>query len=490
MPNAAVFLPAIGSPLTKNEIAMRMPNHEAAKSIVINGAPYSKGVEQGWNVRDSLLDNKMLKRFLVSTTHCLLAIDPEGGLSWRVHSGRGLYFGLALDPECRIYVACRNTTLGPEDETIRASERGSVLVLDQSFRVCDELTPPFPLRDVHGIAWFDHRLWVTCSFDNMVAVYDCNSGDWSRWYPAPNPADRGRDVHHFNTVRRMDNQIWLVAHHFGPSELLVYDYPSLDLDSAIPLGRMAHDLFWLHGAVGTCSSAEGCLVNARGQRLRTGNFPRGVATTRNGNLLGISQNAARSERANQSGVLRWYTREWQFRADYVLPGVGMVLDLMAIEQGQYAWEAMEPWPSMEIAQGEYNALAAGNTYGPDFLKHCPDISEWHRPEATLCWTAARNASLLILISPGETRLRIEVSSAYPASYHTEIYLNGKRLGELVFEQPGILQNEFCIERDSDTEHKLTFRVPYLWKPAELIPESCDQRALGVAVHLITLRCQA
>jgi hypothetical protein len=270
--------------------------------------------------------------FLVSTTHYLLAVDPEAGSIKHVHSGKGLYFGLTESPDGFLYAACRNATEGPENESIRAAERGSILVLNRNLQVVEEFQSPFPLRDVHGIACFDQRLWVTCSFDNMVAVYDLVTKEWSQWYPAPNTADRGRDVHHFNTIRFINNKLCLIAHCFGPSQLWFYEYPSLQLHNTLALGNMAHDVIEFEGAIATCSSAEGCIVNACGQQLVTGGFPRGVGSTAAGNLLGISIHAPRAERAGQDAILKWYSPDWRFRFDFVLKGAGMILDILPLDR--------------------------------------------------------------------------------------------------------------------------------------------------------------
>lgn len=268
--------------------------------------------------------------FLVSTTHYLLAVDAEAGSVSHVHSGKGLYFGLTETPDSFIYAACRNATEGPENESIRATERGTILVLNRKLQVVGELYAPFPLRDVHGIACFDNQLWVTCSFDNMVAIYDLSANRWSQWYPAPNPADRGRDVHHFNTIRFINNKLCLIAHCFGPSQLWFYEYPSLQLHNMLPLGNMAHDVIEFQGALATCSSADGCIVNACGQQLITGGFPRGVGSTAAGNLVGVSIHAPRAERSEKDAILKWYSPDWHFRTEFLLQGAGMVLDILPL----------------------------------------------------------------------------------------------------------------------------------------------------------------
>jgi hypothetical protein len=430
----------------------------------------------------------MAHRFLVATTHHLLAIDPQSRRVWRIHSGSGLYYGLAKDEAGLLYAACRHTVTGPDDETVRAGEVGSILVLDRGFRVVGETRPPFPMRDVHGTACFDGRLWVTCSFDNMLAIYDLATGEWSRWYPAPHPADRGRDVHHFNTVRKIGNEICLVAHHFGPSELLFYDSVTRQLNSAVSMGAESHDVFLFEDALATCSSSDGWCINASGKRLRTGNFPRGVATTPEGHLLGISLCCDRGQRASQNGILRWYTPDWRFRADYVLPRVGMVLDIMEVEEQEYGWQALENWPDVEVTSGEYNRVAPGNHYTPAAFAACAGSHalEWHAAEDTHCWMAARQATLSILVNPGETRLSVEIGSSNPCPYFAEIRLDETLLGTARFPTPGVQRYDFRIPEGSGGSSLLSFRVPHLWQPSQAIAGNQDQRSLGLAVYGVTV----
>src|SRR4051794_27599089 len=96
--------------------------------------------------------------YLVSTTQHLLAIDTEARQVFRVHSGRGLYYGLAFSGD-RIYAACRNETRGPENDTVRANEQGCLLAMDaDTLEPIEIVRAPFPLRDMHGLCFHDGRL--------------------------------------------------------------------------------------------------------------------------------------------------------------------------------------------------------------------------------------------------------------------------------------------------------------------------------------------
>ena len=329
---------------------------------------------------------------------------------------------------------------------------------------------------------------MTCSFDNMVAIYDLTTGEWSRWFPAPGPDDSGRDVHHFNTVRKIGREICLIAHRFGPSEILFYDSTTLQLNSTVSIGAQSHDIFLFDDALATCSSGDGCLVNISGKRLRTGNFPRGIATTSEGALLGLSVLSGRAQRASQNGILRWYTPDWRFQADYILPRVGMVLDIVELAEQEHDWQALEYWPDAEITSGEYNRVAPGNQYTPNSFAACAagNALEWHATEETHCWTAAERATLSILVNPGETRLCVEVESTFPGPYHAEIWLDEALLGVARFSMPGTQQHKFRIPAGVVGPALLSFRVPHLWRPAELIAGSNDERLLGLAVRGATV----
>jgi hypothetical protein len=164
------------------------------------------------------------------------------------------------------------------------------------------------MRDIHGIAFFDRKLWVVCSLDDMVAIYDFDKKSWRKWYPAaPNPSHRDCDIHHFNTIQFQQGQVWLLAHSFGPSRLFRFSYPDPQLISVTTLGVMAHDLFDMFGSVATCSCGEGRLVSSQGQTIKTGAFPRGYASINGNHFVGLSMKASRESRAEQDGMIRRLT---------------------------------------------------------------------------------------------------------------------------------------------------------------------------------------
>jgi hypothetical protein len=422
--------------------------------------------------------------FLLTTTHHLLALDDQGRF-YRIHSGKGVYYGLASDHERHLYVACRNQVKGSNDDAERSRQTGSILVLAvPSFAVIGELQPEFALRDVHGIACIDGKLWVTCAYDNLVAVYDIGRRQWRKWYPSTKPAARGRDVNHFNTITTVGDRFCVVAHNNGRSHLLFYAKPSLELCSACELGREAHDAFSVGGGVATCSSRDGVLLSTAGWILRTGGYPRGIAFAGDSVLLGISQIAPRGMRHQASGVLRRFTRQWCHVADYLLSAVGMILAILPIDIDENDLPKLEPWNQVQ----EHRAPnLPGNAYRLGERESTVASSlEWHAGELTHRWTAAREAGMTVVVNPGETKVVVTARNGFPGAYAVEVCANGQSLGSIYWSEAKDARNEFLLPGGTQGKCEMILRVPHLWQPSSCRLGSVDDRMLGVGIQTIQI----
>jgi hypothetical protein len=426
--------------------------------------------------------------FLLTTTHYLLAQDEQDHF-FQVHSGRGLYYGIA-EHENAIYVACRNNVEGPTDPASRAKEAGSVLVFDAaSLLLIDELCPAgFPLRDVHGMAYIDGKLFVTCSHDNLAAIYDPAARQWTKWYPAVDPGDRDRDVHHFNTIAVAGGRIGVLAHNNGPSQLFFYDKNSLELCSVLALGCQAHDIFPHARGLATCSSGDGVLLDDAGWVLRVGGFPRGIAFDDDCILVGVSSVASRSTRRDMSGVVRRFMPDWTHVADYVLNRVGMVLAIHRLARQSASISHLAPFSDTERFVRTYNRNEPGNVYAPGIAGSRSGVvgPEWHAAEGTRRWTAARDARMAIVVNPGETQVSVTAESSFTGPYSVEIRLNGATLGEMRWSAPGRISSEFTLLPGTQGENVVLFSVPHLWQPSACYPGSQDQRWLGISIVQVSL----
>ncbi|MCK7594462.1 hypothetical protein [Pseudomarimonas salicorniae] len=266
------------------------------------------------------------KRLLVTTSRSLLLLDPHSGEQDTVHSGKGLYYGIDVGPH-DVLVAARNRMVS--SEVPREHERAEILVFSRELTLTDSMTAPFPMRDVHQLRRIGERLYVTCSFDNFVAVHQ--AGEWTRWYPLGRNLDRTGDVNHFNTIHPIGETIGVVAHNFGPSEILLFEEASLNLLNRLPLGQQAHDLWMEEDALFLCSSAEGSLRSTRGHEVRTGKFPRGVCRSDGVTYVGLSEIAERGMRDLTRGEIVAFDASWSELRRYDLGEVGLVLDINTLE---------------------------------------------------------------------------------------------------------------------------------------------------------------
>jgi hypothetical protein len=167
----------------------------------------------------------------------------------------------------------------------------------------------------------------------MISIH--GGGTWERWKPelppATEPAHPMREVendrYHFNSIHFGDDEIALLAHNHGPSDLHFFDRRSRSFSRTMPLGRQAHNIWHDGNAIVTCSSIEGKLVGSNGWELATGGFPRGVCFGAEHRAIGISALSERGQRDFASAAIALYDARWR-RLHYVhLVREGMILDL-------------------------------------------------------------------------------------------------------------------------------------------------------------------
>ena len=270
---------------------------------------------------------------IVTTSHSLLTLDLDSGRLQTRHRGRGLYYGLAAHSTTDTHwVAARGRLVS--DTSPMAEESGAILVLDAAWNERDCRHAPFPLRDLHEIAWHRDTLWATCSHDDLVAL--CRSdGVWRRWWPLGEPPPGAEpDRFHFNSLFFESELVWVLAHRRGPSRLLAFPLDAalagrtVEPVRVLDLGVQAHNIWRMDGALCTCSSAEGCLVSTSGWRLEVGGFTRGIARLPHGWAVGVSELAERRERDWTTGSVVVFDEQWREIGRLELPGEGLVLDLL------------------------------------------------------------------------------------------------------------------------------------------------------------------
>ncbi len=265
-----------------------------------------------------------MTKLLVSTSLSLLEVDLKNNQIRTIHQGKGLYYGISIGKDGHIWSAARNrmasSGINPD------SEHGSLLVFDRNYNLIEEISPEFALRDMHQIKWNEDSLWITCSRDNSIVIY--NRINWEIWYPLPEDYAANHDVHHYNSLMFADNGVWLLAHNFGNSELLHFELPQRRLQRRIPLGQIAHNIWREDGLLTTLSSGDGTMVDERGGTRTLGGFPRGHTRLADGShVIGVNEYAERALRDKTTSRIQIYDSEWNSESAVQLDGEGMILDI-------------------------------------------------------------------------------------------------------------------------------------------------------------------
>lgn len=266
-------------------------------------------------------------RLVVTTSYSVLMVDLDTGEYSPLHRGGGLYYGLTTNGS-EIMVGARGRMVSSEE--LPENEQGAIICFDRGFSHVASVVPDdFHLRDIHDVAWNDGCLWVTCSYDNMIAIWD--GSYWEQWYPLGKTEQEPWDRNHFNTFFFEGECVWLVAHNKGPSDMLLFNRRSRKLESKISLGNQAHNLWRENGHLYTCSSGEGAIVGTDGRRIETGGFPRGIAFGDGLRCVGISELAERKARDLTTARIAVFDDDWMPLSELQLPGEGLILDIKILD---------------------------------------------------------------------------------------------------------------------------------------------------------------
>lgn len=172
---------------------------------------------------------------------------------------------------------------------------------------------PRRLLLAHQIEWADDRLLVVETGRERLSVYaadgalirDVALGD-QHWDRGP----CGKLGHHFNSVHRSGDRVWIVAHnHDRPSEVWELSWPELEIvEVHVTAAAWAHNVW--DGAIGLviCDSRSGQLYEVRsGETIWTPEegdvITRGLAVSPEHLFIGHSEPGGRGERRVNDGGL-------------------------------------------------------------------------------------------------------------------------------------------------------------------------------------------
>lgn len=261
---------------------------------------------------------------IITTSRSVIELNADTLEHKKIHRNMGLYYGAFVN-DGKLYVAARNRMVSSKVD--RANERGSILVFSKNRKVVDNIIAPFPLRDLHQVKWYRNKIWATCSYDNMLAIYD--GKDWQRWYPLGKPTVEPFDTNHFNSLYFEGALGYLLAHNMGKrkSEIFIFDIESLEILDKLELGMMSHNIWIENSDIYTCSSGEGKILSKNGQEINVGGFVRGYLEHKSKRYVGVSELATREKRDSTSGKIKVFDMNWRKINELTLAKEGLILDI-------------------------------------------------------------------------------------------------------------------------------------------------------------------
>lgn len=280
-------------------------------------------------------------RLLVVTPLHLFLFDARSGRLTELRSGDGEYYGLTWMPGAILvgHSHVNNEELLTHEDFV-GSDRGEVA--SYAADGCVLARTQRRLLNAHQIEWAHDCLLVVDTGRERLSVYatdgslirDVALGD-RFWDRGPD----GRFGHHFNSVHRSADRVWIVAHnHERPSEVWELSWPELEI-----VEIHTTDAAWAHnvwnGSLGLviCDSRSGRLHEVRSRETiwtpgEDGVITRGLAVSAEHLFIGCSQPGGRGERKVNEGGL-WVVDRATLTtvARFRFPGSGCINEIRLLD---------------------------------------------------------------------------------------------------------------------------------------------------------------
>lgn len=183
---------------------------------------------------------------LISTPLQIFHLDPETQKIRILRTGDGYYYGISA-----------------KNGRMVLTHSGGYLQYfgeNKSIRTIDHLIQP------HQVEWIDDLVLVTNTGKNCVSVFDAK-GNFIRDIYLNNirsdDKNKGRLGNHFNSVHKVENRVFIVAHNYErSSEIWELTWPELEvIGSKYNGGAWAHNIWSGERGLVICDSKNGSLLD-------------------------------------------------------------------------------------------------------------------------------------------------------------------------------------------------------------------------------------
>lgn len=193
----------------------------------------------------------------------------------------------------------------------------------------------------HQAEWVDNQIIVANTGKNCISVFDVDGNLLRDVYPNEirwDDKDSGRIGNHFNSVHRVNDQIFLVAHNYDrPSEVWELSWPDLVVQGVeICQSSWAHNYWECELGRIICNSKEGSIyeINSGETIWHSGEnnaMTRGLAATDDHIFVGYSSHNIRKQRNWKTGGIWVIDRKTLKTIDKILlPGAGDVHEIRLV----------------------------------------------------------------------------------------------------------------------------------------------------------------
>lgn len=269
----------------------------------------------------------MNEQLLVATTRSLLLIDIQKERIFIIDDQNGVYHGIARS-ENHFYVSARRSHYGGTREE-RHAQHGVILKYDNNLNMVGIIESSFPLRDLHGSGWYDGKLWVCATHDNMIAIFD--EEGWEQWYPfgqSRNPVDRDRN--HINSIYFDQEEIILLGNKNNTGTLWAFDRTSRFPLWNLELGQGSHNIWKDKGYLFILSSATGNILLDKGASIPVGGYCRGISFGKDNIYIGVSETAHRQARSTSNAKIQIQDKDYRQLGHIDIFGHGMVHEIAIV----------------------------------------------------------------------------------------------------------------------------------------------------------------
>jgi hypothetical protein len=280
-------------------------------------------------------------RLLLSTPLYLFLFDLQLNTLTELRSGDGEYYGLTWTPDTLFFGRSRidNEAVVTHEQAVVA-DRGDVIGYDTDGQLV--ATTPRHLLLAHQIEWTDDSLLAVDTGHERICVYAADGSltrcvalgglDWDR-------GPRGLLGHHFNSVHRTKDRVWIVAHnHDRQSQVWELSWPDLQLSEIHPTGaEWAHNAWETPWGLVVCDSRTGNLHEVQSGKAiwesgEDGVVTRGLAVSDAYLFVGRSEYGDRGARLCNDGGL-WILDRTTFLLieQFRFPGSGCINEIRLLD---------------------------------------------------------------------------------------------------------------------------------------------------------------